>query len=175
MKILIAYSTTEGHTRKIANAVAAQTRDLGHTADLFDTSALQGRLDLEDFDKVIVAGSVHEERHQESLELFVVANREKLTAKSTMFISVSLAAAFDNGLSDAQAYVERFYESVDWQPDESLLIAGALRHEAYGYYGEQILQHVVLKDRDLSDPELDHDFTDWEFLAKAVSEFVSLP
>ncbi len=35
------------------------------------------------------------------------------------------------------------------------------------------MQHIVLGDRDLSDPEADHELTDWAALAKAVEAFVN--
>ncbi len=172
MKILIAYGTTEGQTRKIVEAVAEQIGALGHAIELFDTSGLPAGLHPESFDKIIIAASVHEERHQDAVEIFVMANIEKLQAKQTLFLSVSLAAAFEGQSADAQGYVDRFVEAVGWRPTRSLLVAGALRHGEYGYYKEQILKHVVLEDRNLEDPESDHEFTDWESLAKAIAEFV---
>jgi menaquinone-dependent protoporphyrinogen oxidase len=173
MRVLIAYGTTEGQTRKIAKAVAAQIGALDHDVELFDTSGLLGELRPESFDRIIVAGSVHEQQHQETLEIFVIANLKKLQAKPTLFISVSLAAAFDNGLSDAQGYVESFVKDVGWQPGQTLLVAGAVRHGEYGYYREQILEHVVLEGRDLDDPQKDHEFTDWKSLAEAIGVFVA--
>ena len=92
MKVLIAYGTTEGQTRKIAEAVAAQISELGHDFELFDTSGLKGDLHPESFDKIIIAGSVHEQQHQEAVEIFVAVNLKKLQTKPTIFLSVSLAA-----------------------------------------------------------------------------------
>ena len=43
MRILIAYGTSEGQTRKIANTVAARVHELGHDAHLFDTASLERR------------------------------------------------------------------------------------------------------------------------------------
>ena len=64
MRILIAYGTSEGQTRKIANRVAACVHELGHDAHLFDTASLEDT-HVGSYDKVIVAGSVHQQRHQE--------------------------------------------------------------------------------------------------------------
>ena len=172
MKVLIAYGTTEGHTRKIVDAVKKKLLQLNHEVKVFDTSGLMGELDLSAFDAIIVAGSVHDSRHQESVEIFLIAKRELLKSKPTMFISVSLAAAFDDGMPDAQAYVDDLYDRVEWRPTQSLLVAGALRHDQYGFYREQFIEHVVLKDRELEHPEQDHEFTDWQFLEQSVDEFV---
>ena len=173
MKVLIAYGTTEGQTGKIAGTIAGQIQDLGHEAVLFDTSNPQSDLRADSFDRIIVAGSVHEERHQESVEVFVLAHRDALQAKPTLFLSVSLAAAFEDKAADARRYVDMFLERVDWRPTTTELVAGAVRHAEYDYYREQILAHVVLEGRDLDDPESDQEFTDWGALAKAVEAFLA--
>ena len=173
MKIFIGYGTTEGQTRKICKAIAAQINEMGHEAILFDTAGLLGKVRPEHCDKVILAGSVHEKRHQETVEIFAVANRRKIADLPTLFISVSLAAAFENGLKDAQSYVDDFCEESQWQPGQTLLVSGAVKHGEYGYYREQFMQHVVLDHRELSDPEADHELTDWEALAKDIEAFVT--
>ena len=76
MKILVAFGTAEGQTRKIAEAVAARVFELGHDAKLFDTAQSPVNLLIDSYDKIVVAASVHQQRHQESIEIFVT---EKLT------------------------------------------------------------------------------------------------
>ncbi len=173
MRVFIAYATTEGQTGKIAKVIAEQVRGMGHEVKVFDTAGLLGEDRPEAFDKVIVAGSVHEKRHQESVEIFAIANRRKIADKPTMFISVSLAAAFENGLKEAQSYVDSFLEETNWSPGQTLLVAGAVRHGEYGYYREQFMQHVVLEDSGLSDPDADHELTDWDALAKDIESFIN--
>jgi len=173
MKILIAYGSTEGQTRKVVNAIAKQINELGHEAKKFDTSDLLGELHPNSFDRIIVAGSVHEQMHQESLEFFVVAHREQLKTGPALFLSISLAAAFDNGMGDAQSYVDHFSKNTGWHPQKSLMVAGAVRHGEYGLFKEHILEHIVLKGRDLEDPASDHEFTNWERLSLDIAEFIA--
>ena len=173
MRVFIAYGSTEGQTRKIAQTVSDQICGLGHDVELFDTSGLLGELSPSSFDKIIVAGSVHNKRHQESVELFAMANLKALQAKPTLFISVSIAAAFEEGLPDAQSYVDSFVSDIGWQPGQTLLVAGAVRHGEYGYFKELVVEQIVLKDLGLDDPKKDHEFTNWESLAKAIEAFVA--
>lgn len=173
MKILIAYGSTEGQTRKIVKAVAKQIKDLGHEVAMFDTSGLMGDLHPAAFEKIIVAGSVHVERHQETMALFVLSHLEELHSKPSLFISVSLAAAFNDGLVEAQDYVDGFAKYTGWAPKKALLVAGAVRHGEYGYYEEHIFEYIVLKDRSLDDPSKDQEFTDWIALAKDVERFIA--
>lgn len=171
MKILIVYATTEGQTQIIAERVAAQLREGGHQPELYDAARRPGDLDIGVFDKIIVAGSVHQKQHQRSLEIFALSNLAQLKAKPTLFLSVSLSAAFDDGRADAQSYVDEFFTYTGWQASQALLVAGALRYDEYDYFMEQIVEHVILKGREVNGPAGDHEFTDWDALSRSVEAF----
>jgi menaquinone-dependent protoporphyrinogen oxidase len=173
MKVLIAYATTEGQTRKIAEKVAIQVRELGHAAELVDVDRGRHNINVDDFNTVIVAASVHQHDHQDAIEVFVAACHAILNTKPTMFLSVSLSAAFDEGRREAQDCIARFIEQTGWTPSVSLPVAGALRNEGYDYFQQQILEYVVLKNRIVDHPERDHEFTDWKALADAVAAFLT--
>lgn len=172
MKVLLAYCTTEGQTKRIVEAIADQIRGACGEAILDDVCSLQGDFQPADYDKVIVAGSVHDGSHQEGLNLFVFANRNALRKKPSLFVSVSMAAAFADTRKDAEGYAKDFCASAEWEPDKILLIAGALRHGKYGYYEEMLLRHNVLAKHAIDHPESDQEFTDWEALARAIEKFV---
>src|SRR5262249_15048907 len=159
MGILIAYGTSEGQTRKTANKIAARIHELGHDAHLFDTVSLE-ETDVGSYDKVIVAGSVHQQRHQESVEVFVIASSAELQKRPTLFLSVSLSAAFRDGILEAQSYVDEFLASTGWKPTQSLLVAGALRYDEYDYFKAQIIRYVVLKCREVEVAKGNYEFTD---------------
>ena len=171
MNILIAYGTSEGHTRKIAETVADQIENLGHEAVLYDTSGKPEGSRPEDFDRIIVAGSVHERGHQQSVEVFVLANKAVLDDKPTLFLSVSLSAAFADGQEEARSYIDRFIEGTGWRPRHSLPVAGATHTGEYDYFQTQILEHGVLKDR--TETGGNAEFTDWTALSNAISSFVT--
>ncbi len=171
LSILVVYGTTEGQTRKIAERVAERIRASGQQVELRNSARWQNDVQVESFDKVIIAGSVHEKRHQRPLEIFVIANRDKLASKPVLFLSVSLSAAFPGGEDEAQAYVDSFAEYTEWTPPQTMLVAGALRHEEYDYFTEQIVQHVVLEGRDAEEGQGDQEYTDWDALMAAVDAF----
>ncbi len=172
MKILIIYGTTEGQTQIITERVAAQLREGGHDAELYNAARRPGDLVISAYDKIIIAGSVHQQRHQRSLEIFVLSNLAQLKTMSTMFLSVSLSAAFEDGRPDAQRYVDEFFAYTGWQATQTLLIAGALRYDQYDFFMEQIVNHVVLKDREVKGPMGDHEFTDWNALSQSIKAFL---
>ena len=97
----------------------------------------------------------------------------ELQRKPTIFLSVSLSAAFSEGIPDAQGYADAFLLSTGWKPTMSLLVAGALRYDEYDYFKAQIIEHVVLKGRKIERAEGDYECTDWTALFAAVDSFLS--
>lgn len=172
MDILVAYGTTEGHTRKIAEFSGRRIEELGHYAELLDLNLSEVQANVVSYDKIIVAGSVHQKRHQDAVGAFILANRKTLEEKPALFLSTSLSAAFEEGQAEAQGYVDNFLEYLEWSPTATLLVAGALKYDEYDFFKSQIIEHVVLKGRDLDDPKGDHDFTDWSEVAETVDGFV---
>jgi len=172
MRILVAFGTLEGQTRKIAKAVAARVHNLGHDAHLFNTADSPADVHVDLYDKIVVTGSVHHKRHQESVEDFVTANLAELRKRPTLFLSVSLSAAFPEGMTEAQSYVHAFLASSGWNPTQSHLVAGALQYTEYDYFQEQVIEHIVLKGRKVEGPKGDLEFTDWAALSRVVDSFV---
>ena len=80
MNVLIVYGTTEGQTRKIAAWTATHIRERGHQVELQDSAALASDLKLGAFHAFIIAASVHQEHHQETVTNFVFAHHELLNA-----------------------------------------------------------------------------------------------
>ena len=172
MSVLIVYGTSEGQTRKIAVWTATHIRERGHQVELQDCAALTSDLKPGAFDAFIVAASVHQEHHQETVTNFVFAHHELLNAKPSALISVSLSAALEDQKTEAQKYVDRFVSVTAWQPRLTLLLGGALRFTTYDYFQEQFVKFVVMKRSGNPSPERDHEFTDWNALAGFADRFL---
>jgi menaquinone-dependent protoporphyrinogen oxidase len=93
-KILIGYGTTEGQTAKIADRLAEVMRSHGFEADAVDVKRSEN-LQLDDYQAVIIGGSIHMGKHQEAVADFVRLNRAVLERLPSAFFSVSLAAHGD--------------------------------------------------------------------------------
>ena len=172
MNILIVYGTIEGHSRKIAEWIADHVKTNGIKSRLIDASELQGKLDLADKDAVMIIAPVHQRAHPEVILDFIFAHRDSLNANPSAFISVSLSAAFDDGQAEARSYVDHLLESVGWKPTATHLAGGALRYDEYDYFKEQIIRHIVLRDRGAAEIKGDHDFTDYKELERFVDDFI---
>jgi menaquinone-dependent protoporphyrinogen oxidase len=172
LNVLIVYGTTEGQTRKIADWTARHIRGRGHQAELYDSAAPVSDLDLEAYDAFIIAASIHQECHQETVINFVIAHLKVLDTKPAAFISVSLSAVLEGGGTEAQKYVDRLITMTGWKPRMTLLLGGALRFTEYDYFQEQIVKFIVMKHGDAVSTGRDREFTDWNALASFVDRFL---
>ena len=173
MKCLVFFSTAEGHTLKIAQSISEQLQVGGHDVLLHDASKSVTDLDLSELDAFVAAAPVHQQRHPDAVIDFLKLHAESLTFMPSALVSVSLSAAFVSGMAEAQMYADRLLERTGWKPTAVHLAAGALRYEKYDYFQEQIIRHIVLKDRAPERIEGDQDFTNWDALAHFIDGFMA--
>jgi menaquinone-dependent protoporphyrinogen oxidase len=172
MEILIVFETVEGQTGKISDFVEQRIRTAGHVVRLFNTQDRLGLVSFDGIDRVVLAAPVHERRHPEGFEVFVSTSRDELKARPTMLISVSLKAAFPEGLEEAQDYLTEMEMRTDFKPDKEILAAGAVRTSSYSYFENQVVQNVVLGDRKVDLVDGVREFTDWDTLGAEIDVFL---
>lgn len=174
MFIPVLFATIEGHTGKLANFIAETLRAAGHQTAAIDLADETVDVPLARADRVILAGSVHERRHPRPFEAFVIAQREALSERPTMIVSVSMSAAFAEGMEEARDYLTEMEMRTGFRPHREVLVAGAIRPSRYDYFARQVVEHVVLRGRDVDPGKRDHDFTDYEALRGAVRDFATV-
>ena len=103
MKCLVFYGTAEGHTLKIAKSITEQFGAAGHDVRLHDASKRTADLDLSDFNAFLAAAPVHQQRHPDTVIDFLKVHADSLNALPSALVSVSLSAAFEGGLVEAQS------------------------------------------------------------------------
>ncbi|GGE36779.1 flavodoxin domain-containing protein [Actibacterium pelagium] len=172
MTVMIAYGSIEGQTGKIARYVDKLVKAAGFETQLIDTADPMVAAPLDKASHVILAAPVHERRHPKPFEVFVEAQRKDLAAPKTLVLSVSLKAAFEDGQEEAQDYLTEMLMRTDFEPDETLLVAGAVRPEAYGYFETEVVRHVVLRDQQVDPSDGVREFTDWDALKDKVTAFL---
>src|SRR5690349_4005281 len=170
-KLLIAYGTSEGQTRKIAGRIAEVARELGHQADVVDSAAGTPPARLREYQAVVVAGSVHVGKHQPSLVRFVRANAAELAHLPTAFFSVSLSAT-GSDLPGARKCADAFLRETGWTPSAVRLTAGALMYSRYGFVTRWLMRRIARKAGHETDPSRDYEYTDWAKLRAEVEEFL---
>ena len=175
MEYLIIFETLEGQTGKIVKRVQQQISDAGHGVRLFDTADRLADLSFDGIDKVVLAAPVHERRHPKDFEVVVGANLKGLKARPTLLISVSLKAAFEESLGEAQEYLTEMEMRTGFTPNVEVLAAGAVRTNSYDYFESQIVQHVALAGQKVNLVDGEHEFTDWDRLGADIAAFMDAP
>jgi len=173
MTVFVAFATVEGQTGKIARFVSDEVRNLGRDVSVLDVDQTASA-DFNGVEHVVLAASVHERRHPRSFEAFIAASKEELEARRTMLLSVSLSAAFAEGIAEAEDYVTEMNMRTELSPDVTLLVPGAVQEGAYDYYSQQVLKQVVLRDREFDPAKAgEREFTDWEAIRSGLHAFLS--
>ena len=132
MTVFVAFATVEGQTGKIARFVSDEVRSMGRDVSVLDVDETASA-DFSGVEHVVLAASVHERRHPRSFEAFIAASKEELQARRTMLLSVSLSAAFPEGIAEAEDYVVEMNMRTELSPDVTLLVPGAVQEGAYDY------------------------------------------
>ena len=170
-KILIGYGTTEGQTARIAEYIADVIRGQGHEAQVLDLKRSKD-VPLDGTDAVVIGGSIHMGKHEESVGDFVRKNRGALERLPSAFFSVSLAAHGD--MENARAYVENFEQQTGWRPTQVGYFGGALLYRQYGLIKRLMMKKIVRdKPGNLSlDTSRDHEYTEWDDVRRFAEDFL---
>ena len=174
MKVLVAYATSEGQTRKIARKAADHIVDAGHSAELIELSAAAD-IDLGRFDGVIVGASIHAGHYQRALAHFVSEKVERLKLRPSLFLSVSLAAA-GHDAEDWRALdriLQDFEDATGWTPGRVEQVAGAYLPSKYDIVRRFIMRRIIAAKAPDADLDADKEYTDWQKLDDLVDEWLA--
>ena len=174
--ILVAYATTEGQTRKVAEFIAERLRIRGHRVDLVDTATPAAQQVTAAYQAAFVGGSLHNQRHQSSLMHFAKANRDWLASLPVAMFSVSLAAAGPDmdGRREARRLADAFNDEAGLRPRLTHCIAGALKYTQYDYFKRLVMRMIARANGGSTDTAHDTEYTDWDDVESFVDEFLRL-
>lgn len=174
MKVLVAYATSEGQTRKIARQVADRIADAKHTVELLELSAAND-IDLARFDGAVLAASLHMGHYQRTLSDFAAKQTNDLKGKQTLFLSVSLAAAGHDAedWKGLDRILEELIEATGWIPGRVEQVAGAYLPSEYDIFRRFIMRRIIASKNSGADLDADHEYTDWNALNLSVDEWLA--
>ena len=89
-KILIIYSTTDGHTRSICERLQ-NIASAGNDVDLVPMAEQPG-IDIGPYDKVVIGASIRYGKHQQEVFDFIKRNQAALESKPNALFSVNVVA-----------------------------------------------------------------------------------
>ncbi len=161
-RYLVLYGTTDGHTRKIAGAIAETLRAAGDVVDLDDAHA-RDPVAPGAYDAVLVAASVHAGGYQRTVRRWVRTHVRTLRMKPTAFVSVCLGVLEHKPEVDRELnhILTRFFDRTTWQPTRVKIIAGALPFTRYGWLKRRVMRRIAQRIVPDIDVSRDYEYTDW--------------
>jgi menaquinone-dependent protoporphyrinogen oxidase len=161
--IPVFYATTDGHTRRIAETIAAILRERGFDSEPCELSAATRSPDWINIRGAIVGASLHAGRHQRAAADFIARQARHLNARPSAFFSVSLtAASADFSKVDvARGIATKFVQDAGWQPRRIACVAGKLAYTQYGFFKRFMMRRISKAEGGPTDTSRDYDFTDW--------------
>jgi menaquinone-dependent protoporphyrinogen oxidase len=172
--VLVVYGTTEGQAGRVAAFIADGLRAHGAKADLVDSSGDAAEQIQPVYTAAIVCGSLHGDRFKASLQRFVKRNAGWLSGLPAALVTVSLSARhLDERRAGLQSVADGFYRKTGWTPAITHHVAGALRYRAVGWLRRWRMRRVATQRAADTDASRDHEYTDWDNLARFVDEFAA--
>ena len=175
MNILIAFSSKEGQTEKIANFIAEVIRHHGHQTTSLSCEHLPQDFITDHFDAAMIGGPIHMGKYPDYLKDFVVTHLDWLNQIPSAFFTVCLAihSKTEKAKIEASSYSPAFCKETHWKPNLTETFAGANKYTQYGFIIRKIMQHIAKKEGRSTDTSQDHEYTDWNNVNHFTERFLS--
>ena len=161
-RILIAYSTVDGQTRRICERMQRSLEGGGHAVTLASLDAGE-RPGPDAFDKVVIGASIRYGRHRAGVFDFIRLHRQALEARPSAFFTVNAVARKPGKDSpDGNPYVKSFRRQTPWRPPLVGVFAGRIDYRRYGFVDRQVIRFIMWLTHGPTDPRACVEFTDWD-------------
>jgi len=161
-KVLILYSTTDGHTVEICKrlrTVIEQGGDIVEVLKLLEVPSLDGRV----FDKIVIGASIRYGKHQPLVGEFIRNNQATLEAHPNALFSVNVVARKpEKNTPETNPYLQKFLQKIDWQPQNLGVFAGRIDYPSLGLFDRTMIRFIMWMTKGPTDPTQIVEFTDWD-------------
>jgi len=157
---LIIYSSTDGHTKTICERITNNLDD----ENLVKITSLKdaNKLDLFEFDKIIIGASIRYGKHSKELYKFIELNKNVLDQKESIFFSVNVVARkLEKNSPETNPYIKKFLKISKWKPKKIGVFAGKVDYPKYGFFDKYIIKLIMFITKGPTDTSQSYEFTDW--------------
>ncbi|NOT11277.1 MAG: menaquinone-dependent protoporphyrinogen IX dehydrogenase [Methylococcaceae bacterium] len=161
-KIIIVYSTTDGHTQKICLRLQQIIEQQDHRVKLVSMSDNQD-VDLKLFDKIVVGASIRYGNHSPQVYAFIKRNEAILQSRPNAFFSVNVVARKPEKCeTTTNPYIKKFLKKSSWRPQEIAVFAGMINYQKYNFMDRHLIRFIMLLTKGPTHAKTAVEFTDWE-------------
>ena len=172
-KLLIIYSTVDGHTKKICEYINKKLKN----KRIISISSLEEsvKFNLEQFDEIVIGASVRYGYHRKNVYEFIRNNKSILNDKRTVFFSLNLTARkSEKNTADTNPYVYKFLKKINWEPTIKDVFAGRLDYPNLDTLNKLAILFIMIITNGPKDTSKTYELTDWkrvDNLIKKIEKF----
>ncbi len=160
-RILIACSTTDGHTVQICERLRRGIEAAGQHA-VVRPIGVAAAADLESADVVVVGASIRYGRHRPEVAEFIARHRAALEARPNAFFSVNVVARkLGKDVPEGNPYLQKFLKTIAWKPQRLAVFAGRIDYPRYRWADRTMIRLIMWMTQGPTDPTGTYEFTDW--------------
>ncbi len=160
-KILILYSTVDGHTKNICEYIIGKLRNKKKIS--ITSIEDSDKFNLSDFDEIIIGASVRYGYHRKNLYKYIERNKEILEKKKTAFFSLNLTARKpEKSTPETNPYIVKFLKKVNWQPNVKEVFAGRLDYPSLDILNKLAILFIMVITNGPKDTSKTYELTNWK-------------
>ena len=171
-RILILYSTTDGHTK----AICEKIKNILEEAFIVDLHSIQETQEdlkvlTKNFETVIIGASIRYGKHSNDLYSFIENNTSNtnpdsnfLTSQNnTAFFSVNaVARKAEKNTPETNPYIKQFLQISKWKPKKIAVFAGKVDYPQYSFFDKYMIRLIMWITKGPTDISKTFEFTDWD-------------
>ena len=160
-RLLILYSTTDGHTVRICERLRAVVEALGTSVTVKPVA--EGTADdLARCDVVVIGASIRYGKHKPEVGEFIARHRATLESKPNALFSVNVVARKPGkDVPEGNPYLQKFLRTIAWKPQRLAVFAGRLDYPSLGPVDRTMIRFIMWMTKGPTDPKAVVEFTDW--------------
>jgi len=160
-KLLMIYSSVDGQTLKICNALTKQLNEHNQDVDLFSIDNFDGNIN--DYNKIVIGSSIRYGVHNKKIIEFINANKDALESKISVFFSVNLVARKPEKSSPTtNPYVVKFFNTITWKPAYVEVFAGKIDYKKYTFFDRIMIQLIMWMTHGPTNRDAEIEYTNWD-------------
>ena len=158
---LIAYSTTDGHTRRICERLRAVIEPLGHGVRVKPIAECNAA-DIDACDAAVIGASIRYGKHKPEVAQFIVRHCAALDARPNALFSVNVVARKPGkDVPEGNPYLRKLVRMIPLQPKRLAVFAGRIDYPSLRPLDRLIIRFIMWITRGPTDPTAVVEFTDW--------------
>ena len=160
-KLLILYSTVDGHTKKICEYINIKLKNKKKIS--FSSLDDSAKFNLNKFDEIVIGASVRYGYHRKNVYEFIRKNKSTLNNKRTVFFSLNLSARKpEKNTADTNPYVYKFLKKIKWEPTIKDVFAGRLDYPSLDTLNKLAILFIMVITNGPKDTSKKYELTDWK-------------